>query len=101
MLIVQDAFTRISQSETSPTLGQRIPGYMDYQGTGSRPQVLVDRKWALGLQVKVFMFSNIYILKCFYILNVNGNMQSRLTFNAGKFSFFFCVCVMVNYSNLI
>lgn len=53
MLILHDAFLRINQSETSPTLGQRMPGYMDYQGTGARPQVLVDRKWALGLQVKV------------------------------------------------
>ncbi|GMP30635.1 hypothetical protein CsSME_00005210 [Camellia sinensis var. sinensis] len=31
-------------------VGQRSPGYMDYQGIGSRPQFPVERKWALGLQ---------------------------------------------------
>lgn len=30
--------------------GQRFPGTMDYQPVGAR-QFLVERKWALGLQV--------------------------------------------------
>ncbi|GFY82963.1 SNF1 kinase homolog 10 [Actinidia rufa] len=28
----------------------RSPGYMDYQGMGSKPQLPVEKKWALGLQ---------------------------------------------------
>ena len=34
-------------------VGHRLPGYMDYQGIGARPQYPVERKWALGLQVKL------------------------------------------------
>ena len=36
---------------TSPVVGHRHPGYMDYQGMGLRSQFPVERKWALGLQV--------------------------------------------------
>lgn len=53
MFILQDGFSRMSSNEpASPIIAQRIPGYMDYQGTVARPQFPVDRKWALGLQVK-------------------------------------------------
>ncbi|KAE9466625.1 hypothetical protein C3L33_01493, partial [Rhododendron williamsianum] len=36
------------------TVGPRSPGYMEYQGMGSRPQFPAEKKWALGLQVKFF-----------------------------------------------
>ncbi|XP_054809022.1 SNF1-related protein kinase catalytic subunit alpha KIN10-like isoform X3 [Prosopis cineraria] len=42
---------RMHPSEVAaPAVGNRFPGYMDYQGTGLRPQFPVERKWALGLQ---------------------------------------------------
>lgn len=44
------------QSEPAATtpVGQRLPGgYVDYQGMGHRQQLPVERKWALGLQVKL------------------------------------------------
>lgn len=44
------------QSEPAATtpVGQRLPGgYVDYQGIGLRQQLPVERKWALGLQVKL------------------------------------------------
>ncbi|XP_057979270.1 SNF1-related protein kinase catalytic subunit alpha KIN10 [Malania oleifera] len=37
------------QSEAS-AVGHRLPGYMEYQGIGFRPQFPIERKWALGLQ---------------------------------------------------
>ncbi|KAF1859962.1 hypothetical protein Lal_00028146 [Lupinus albus] len=44
-------FNRIHSSEVaSPVVGNRFPGYIDYQGVGMRPQFPVERKWALGLQ---------------------------------------------------
>ncbi|KAA8530399.1 hypothetical protein F0562_005108 [Nyssa sinensis] len=39
----------LNEAAASP-VGQRLSGYMDYQGIGSRPQFPVERKWALGLQ---------------------------------------------------
>jgi hypothetical protein len=36
----------------SPAGGHRLPGFMDYQGMGLKSQFPVERKWALGLQVK-------------------------------------------------
>jgi len=41
-----------SNEVASSVVGQRFPGYMDYPGVGSRPQFPVERKWALGLQVR-------------------------------------------------
>ena len=41
-----------SEPATSP-VGYQLPGYMDYQGIGLRSQIPVERKWNLGLQVKV------------------------------------------------
>ncbi|KAH0973223.1 hypothetical protein GBA52_025379 [Prunus armeniaca] len=38
-----------SEAAASP-VGHRLPGYMEYQGMGFRPQFPVERKWALGLQ---------------------------------------------------
>ncbi|KAK9107451.1 hypothetical protein Syun_023462 [Stephania yunnanensis] len=44
-------FTRMHPGEpSSPVVGHRLPGYMDSQGIGLRPQFSADRKWALGLQ---------------------------------------------------
>jgi 5'-AMP-activated protein kinase catalytic alpha subunit len=40
-----DGFNRMN-SHDSP----RTPGYSDYQGMISRPQIPIERKWALGLQ---------------------------------------------------
>lgn len=40
---------------TSPAVGHRLPGFMDYQGMGLRSQFSVERKWALGLQVGLFV----------------------------------------------
>lgn len=34
-------------------VGQRFPGYGDYQGMGLRTQFPAERKWALGLQVRL------------------------------------------------
>ncbi|XP_052189586.1 SNF1-related protein kinase catalytic subunit alpha KIN10-like [Diospyros lotus] len=48
---VEYSFNRMSSNDsTASAFGQRTPGYMDYQGMGSRPQFPVERKWALGLQ---------------------------------------------------
>ncbi|XP_020970045.1 SNF1-related protein kinase catalytic subunit alpha KIN10 [Arachis ipaensis] len=47
-------FNRNHSTEvSSPVAGHRFPGYMDYQ-VGMRPQIPVERKWALGLQVQCF-----------------------------------------------
>ncbi|XP_016649485.1 PREDICTED: SNF1-related protein kinase catalytic subunit alpha KIN10 [Prunus mume] len=44
-------FNRMHQSEAAASpVGHRLPGYMEYQGMGFRPQFPVERKWALGLQ---------------------------------------------------
>lgn len=42
-----------NESATSPH-GHRLQGYMDYQGMGMglKSQYPVEKKWALGLQVK-------------------------------------------------
>ncbi|KAL1824484.1 hypothetical protein ACET3Z_011262 [Daucus carota] len=46
-----DGINRFSLNEpVSPVTAQRSPRHIDYQGTASRPQFPVDRKWALGLQ---------------------------------------------------
>lgn len=48
---VEYSLIRMSSNDsTASAFGQRTPGYMDYQGMGSRPQFPVERKWALGLQ---------------------------------------------------
>ncbi|KAK7266463.1 hypothetical protein RIF29_19107 [Crotalaria pallida] len=48
---MDSGFNRIHSSEVaSPVVGNRFPGYIDYQGVGMRPQFPVERKWALGLQ---------------------------------------------------
>ncbi|KAM7516751.1 hypothetical protein LguiA_006334 [Lonicera macranthoides] len=48
-----DGFNRINSNDAADSIvGQRLPGYTDYQGMGARPQFPVERKWALGLQVK-------------------------------------------------
>ncbi|CAK9162949.1 unnamed protein product [Ilex paraguariensis] len=39
-----------SNEALASPVAQRLPGYMDYQVMGSRPQFPVERKWALGLQ---------------------------------------------------
>ncbi|KAM1187568.1 hypothetical protein ACFX2J_023476 [Malus domestica] len=44
-------FQETVQSETAASpVGHRLPGYMEYQGMGFKPQFPVERKWALGLQ---------------------------------------------------
>ncbi|KAF1877448.1 hypothetical protein Lal_00040163 [Lupinus albus] len=49
--VADSGFNRIHSSEVaSPVIGNRFPGYIDYQGVGMRPQFPVERKWALGLQ---------------------------------------------------
>lgn len=51
-LLKESTYNRMHPSEaTSPAAGQRLPGYMDYQGMGVRAQCGFERKWALGLQV--------------------------------------------------
>ncbi|KAM7520700.1 hypothetical protein LguiB_019662 [Lonicera macranthoides] len=46
-----DGFNRINSNDAAGSIvGQRLPGYTDYQGMGARPQFPVERKWALGLQ---------------------------------------------------
>jgi hypothetical protein len=49
--------------------GHRIPGYMDYPRAGLRPQLPVERKWALGLTVSdhviIWLFERI-IVGCLY-----------------------------------
>ncbi|KAM1187567.1 hypothetical protein ACFX2J_023476 [Malus domestica] len=48
---VDCGFNRMQQSETAASpVGHRLPGYMEYQGMGFKPQFPVERKWALGLQ---------------------------------------------------
>jgi hypothetical protein len=56
--------------------GHRIPGYMDYARAGLRPQLPVERKWALGLQVSdhviIWLFERIncwmsYLSKLFFL----------------------------------
>ncbi|KAL1334001.1 hypothetical protein AAHE18_11G144800 [Arachis hypogaea] len=42
-------FNRNHSSEVSSPVAGHLPGYMDYQ-VGMRPQISVERKWALGLQ---------------------------------------------------
>ena len=42
---------QFNRSEAGP-VGQRFPGYVDYQGIGLRTQFPAERKWALGLQVR-------------------------------------------------
>lgn len=52
-LVQECGFNRMHQSEAAASpVGHRLPGYMEYQGMGFRPQFPVERKWALGLQVK-------------------------------------------------
>ncbi|KAF8390175.1 hypothetical protein HHK36_024697 [Tetracentron sinense] len=44
-------FSRMHPGEAAAlAVGLRLPGYMDQQGIGLRPQFPVERKWALGLQ---------------------------------------------------
>lgn len=46
-----DGLNHMNSNEAVPSIvGQRLPGFMDYQGMGARPQFPVERKWALGLQ---------------------------------------------------
>ncbi|XLT44551.1 hypothetical protein HN873_037155 [Arachis hypogaea] len=42
-------FNRNHSSEVSSPVVGHLPGYMDYR-VGMRPQIPVERKWALGLQ---------------------------------------------------
>ncbi|KAL4338708.1 hypothetical protein AHAS_Ahas12G0237200 [Arachis hypogaea] len=44
-------FNRNHSSEVSSPVAGHFPGYMDYQ-VGMRPQIPVERKWALGIQVE-------------------------------------------------
>lgn len=44
-----------SEPAASP-VGHRLSGYADYQGMGLRQQLPVEKKWALGLQVKFLQF---------------------------------------------
>ncbi|RYR30107.1 hypothetical protein Ahy_B01g054945 [Arachis hypogaea] len=52
-LLIQETmdagFNRNHSSEVSSPVAGHLPGYMDYQ-VGMRPQISVERKWALGLQ---------------------------------------------------
>ncbi|XP_016194304.1 SNF1-related protein kinase catalytic subunit alpha KIN10 [Arachis ipaensis] len=48
---MDSGFNQMHPSEVvSPVLGHRISSYMDNPGVGLRPQLPVERKWALGLQ---------------------------------------------------
>ncbi|KAK4833849.1 hypothetical protein QYF36_012316 [Acer negundo] len=48
---MESSFNRMHPSEAAaPAVGQRLSGYMDYQGMGMRAQCAYERKWALGLQ---------------------------------------------------
>ncbi|MED6131571.1 SNF1- protein kinase catalytic subunit alpha kin10 [Stylosanthes scabra] len=48
---MDSGFNQMHPSEVaSPVLGHHIPSYMDNPGVGLRPQLPVERKWALGLQ---------------------------------------------------
>ncbi|MED6171211.1 SNF1- protein kinase catalytic subunit alpha kin10 [Stylosanthes scabra] len=48
---MDSGFNQMHPSEVaSPVLGHRIPSYIDNPGVGLRPQLPVERKWALGLQ---------------------------------------------------
>ncbi|KAA8547955.1 hypothetical protein F0562_004384 [Nyssa sinensis] len=48
---VESDYNRMNSIDVSASaVGQRLPGYMDHQGMGSRPQFPVERKWTLGLQ---------------------------------------------------
>nr|XP_017242372.1 PREDICTED: SNF1-related protein kinase catalytic subunit alpha KIN10-like isoform X1 [Daucus carota subsp. sativus]XP_017242373.1 PREDICTED: SNF1-related protein kinase catalytic subunit alpha KIN10-like isoform X1 [Daucus carota subsp. sativus] len=62
-----DGINRFSLNEpVSPVTAQRSPRHIDYQGTASRPQFPVDRKWALGLQVNCFNFK-LYFLNIVHV----------------------------------
>lgn len=54
-----------SEPVASP-VGHRLPGFADYQGIGLRQQLPVERKWALGLQVK--------FLQCCYQLALGSHV---------------------------
>lgn len=47
-------FNRMAPPEAAAAaasaVAHRLPGYVEFQGMGSRPQFPVERKWALGLQ---------------------------------------------------
>ncbi|KAJ8750254.1 hypothetical protein K2173_014169 [Erythroxylum novogranatense] len=48
---METGFNRMHQNEpTSPAVGHRLGGFIDYQGMSLKTQFPVDRKWALGLQ---------------------------------------------------
>ncbi|XP_057722150.1 uncharacterized protein LOC130936152 isoform X1 [Arachis stenosperma] len=47
--LLDAGFNRNHSSEVSSPVAEYLPGYMDYQ-VGMRPQIPVERKWALGLQ---------------------------------------------------
>ncbi|QHO25593.1 uncharacterized protein DS421_12g382300 [Arachis hypogaea] len=50
-LFLDAGFNRNHSSEVSSPVAGHFPGYMDYQ-VGMRPQIPVERKWALGIQVE-------------------------------------------------
>ncbi|XLR61453.1 hypothetical protein HN51_004730, partial [Arachis hypogaea] len=49
-LFLDASFNRNHSSEVSSPVVGYLPGYIDYH-VGMRPQIPVERKWALGLQV--------------------------------------------------
>lgn len=54
-------------------VGQRFPGYGDYQGVGLRSQFPAERKWALGLQVR-FWWSYLVLMWLWY--DVESHVRS-------------------------
>lgn len=69
-LFQECGFNRVHPGEAAASpIGQRIPGYMDYQGIGYRPQFPVERKWALGLQVKFLGFTLVLVCARLFALH--------------------------------
>ncbi|KAF5725381.1 SNF1-related protein kinase catalytic subunit alpha KIN10-like isoform X1 [Tripterygium wilfordii] len=91
-------FNHLHPNETPASpVGPRLPGYMDYQGLGLRPQFPAERKWALGLQsrahpreimtevLKALQELNVcwkkighYNMKCRWIPGVSGRHEGMV-----------------------
>ncbi|RYQ85945.1 hypothetical protein Ahy_B10g105591 isoform A [Arachis hypogaea] len=94
---IDAGFNRNHSTEvSSPVAGHRFPGYMDYQ-VGMRPQIPVERKWALGLQsrahpreimtevLKALQELNVcwkkighYNMKCRWVAGIPGHQEGMV-----------------------
>ncbi|CAO2832414.1 unnamed protein product [Amaranthus hypochondriacus] len=92
---MENNFSGMHQNElSSPAAGHQYHGYLDYQGTGLRQQLPVERKWALGLQsrahpreimmevLKALQELNVcwkkighYNMKCRWIPGIPGHLE--------------------------